>query len=154
MTFTRTLRGLALAALAMLPMGPVRAAPPEANAGLPRATLRIAGHAVVAEVAATAQARETGLMFRRDLPADHGMLFVFGTPQRVCMWMKNTLVPLSVAFVDGDGRVVNLADMRPLSEDVHCSAGDVRYALEMPLHWFSQRAVRPGTPVGGLPAAR
>lgn len=148
-------RSLPAVVVAVLVLGvsSVWSAPGTASS-LPRATLRIAGHAVVAEVAATAQSRETGLMFRRDLPADHGMLFVFRTPQRVCMWMKNTLVPLSVAFVDGDGRVVNLADMQPLSEDVHCSAGEVRYALEMPLHWFSRHAVRPGTPVDGLPPAR
>ena len=125
-----------------------------ANPALPQVTLRIAGRPVIAEVAATAQERETGLMLRRGLAADHGMVFVFGTPQRVCMWMKNTRVPLSVAFIGSDGRVVNLADMQPLSEAVHCSDGAVRYALEMPLHWFARHGVRPGAPIGGLPPAR
>lgn len=125
-----------------------------ANPALPQVTLRIAGRPVVAEVAATEQERATGLMFRRSLAADHGMVFVFGTPQRVCMWMKNTLVPLSVAFIGGDGRIVNLADMQPLSEAVHCSDGAVRYALEMPLHWFARHGVRPGAAIGGLPPGR
>ncbi|MGE0072057.1 MAG: DUF192 domain-containing protein [Thiomonas sp.] len=129
-------------------------APAAVNTGLPRVRLGIQGHVFTAEVAATAQQQQTGLMHRRSLPPDHGMVFVFAQPQPVCMWMKNTLIPLSVAFIGADGRIVNLADMQPLSEDVHCAQTDVRYALEMPLHWFAQRGIEPGARVSGLPAPR
>ena len=90
---------------------------------------------------------------RRSLAANHGMVFVFAQTQPVCMWMKNTLVPLSVAFITAQGRIVNIADMQPQTEDVHCAQTEVRYALEAPLHWFAQRGIRPGMSVLGLSAA-
>ncbi len=137
----------AVAGLAALP--PVV---PAASAGeLPVLRLRIGGHAVVAEVASTPRQRETGLMERRSLAPDHGMLFVFRHDQDVCMWMKDTYLPLSVAFIDAGGAIRNLADMRPLTLDTHCASGAVRYALEMPLGWFAGHQVAPGARVLGLP---
>ena len=146
---------LAWAALALLalPAGALAApaAPAEIPETLPSATLHVAGHPVAAEVAATRQRRETGLMNRRSLAPDHGMLFVFRHDQDVCMWMKNTYLPLSVAFIDAQGRIRNLADMQPLTLDTHCATGAVRYALEMPLGWFAAHRVQPGARVQGLP---
>ena len=125
---------------------------PEVNTGLPLVRLQIDGHTLTAEVASTPEQQQTGLMNRRSLPANRGMVFVFAVSQPVCMWMKNTLIPLSVAFITTDGRIVNLADMQPQTEDVHCGQTDVRYALETPLHWFAQHGIRPGARVLGLPA--
>ncbi len=120
---------------------------------LPTLRLRIGDHAVVAEVASTPEQRQTGLMQRRALAPDHGMLFVFRHDQDVCMWMKDTYLPLSVAFIDAAGAIRNLADMQPLTLDTHCASGAVRYALEMPLGWFSVHHAAPGARVRGLPTA-
>ena len=128
------------------------AAQPEVNTGLPLVRLQIGGHTLTAEVASTPEQQQTGLMNRRSLPANRGMVFVFAVSQPVCMWMKNTLIALSVAFITTDGRIVNIADMQPQTEDVHCGQTDVRYALETPLHWFAQHGIRPGAGVLGLPA--
>jgi uncharacterized membrane protein (UPF0127 family) len=128
-----------------------RAAAPEGNTGLPQVRLMVGGKALTAEVASTPQQQRIGLMYRRSLPPDHGMLFVWERPQAVCMWMKNTWIALSVAFLDADGRIVNIADMQPLTEDVHCAQTAVRYALEMPLHWFARHGIAPGARVSGLP---
>ncbi|MDE2355688.1 MAG: DUF192 domain-containing protein [Alphaproteobacteria bacterium] len=148
----RRLRALSWAALGLLalPLG-ARAAPAEPPETLPTATLRVAGHPVAAEVAATPAQRQTGLMNRRELAPDHGMLFVFRRDQDVCMWMKNTYLALSVAFIDAQGRIRNLADMQPLTLDTHCASGEVRYALEMPLGWFAAHQAGPGARVQGLP---
>lgn len=120
--------------------------------GLPVAALRLAGQTIEAEVASTPAQRETGLMRRASLPAGHGMLFVFRRPQPVCMWMKNTYIPLSVAFIAGDGTIVDLADMQPLTLQAHCSGAPVRYALEMQQGWFAAHGVAPGTTLQGLAA--
>jgi len=147
----RLLRGIALA-FTLARATTAWAAQPEVNAGLPQVTLKVGGHVLSAEVAATADQQQTGLMNRRSLPANHGMVFVWPQAQPVCMWMKNTLIPLSVAFIAADGRIVNIADMQPETEDVHCAQTDVRYALETPLHWFSRHGVKSGAQVTGLPA--
>lgn len=120
---------------------------------LPEVPLRIGAQHVTAEVATTRAQRETGLMNRRALGRDHGMLFVFRQEQDVCMWMKNTYVPLSVAFIASDGSIRRVADMRPLTLDAHCAGQPVRYALEMPLGWFTAHHVAKAAVVGGLPAA-
>ncbi|RXM21847.1 DUF192 domain-containing protein, partial [Citrobacter sp. AAK_AS5] len=86
-------------------------------------------HRIDAQVAASPQERQIGLMFRRDMPQHEGMLFVFEQPATQCFWMKNTLLPLTAAFVADDGTIVNLADMKPMSEDSHCSARPVRFVL-------------------------
>ena len=113
-------------------------------------------HLIQAEVAATEAQREQGLMNREKMPANAGMLFVFGAPATQCMWMKNTPLPLSVAFIDAGGKIVNIEDMRPHTLDSHCSSKTipVRYALEMQLGWFTQRNIKPGMSIGNLPAPR
>jgi uncharacterized protein len=120
---------------------------------LPTVELRIKGHRVLAEVAATEQSRTTGLMYRFSLKPDSGMLFVFGTPQPLAFWMKNTYVPLSIAFIDADGRIVNIEDMAPQTEATHGSRGLARYALEMKKGWFGAYGIGPGDRVEGLEKA-
>jgi uncharacterized membrane protein (UPF0127 family) len=117
---------------------------------LPTAVLRLGAATVTAEVARTPAQLETGLMGRAALAPDHGMLFIFPAAQRVCMWMKDTRIPLSVAFIDGAGRIVNTSEMRPETLDSHCSSGAARYALEMGSDWFAAHGVLPGARVGGL----
>ena len=113
-------------------------------------------HLIKAEVAANNAQREQGLMFRETMPGNSGMVFVFDAPATQCMWMKNTLLPLSVAFIDADGKIVNIEDMQPQTLDSHCSkkAVPVRYALEMNLGWFKQKNIKPGTVIGNLPPLR
>jgi hypothetical protein len=107
-------------------------------------------HLITAEVAADDPMRQRGLMFRETLAANHGMLFVFEGKAVRCMWMRNTLIPLSVAFIDDDGRIVNIEDMQPKTEDSHCARAPVRYALEMTQGWFAQRGLKPGAVIGGI----
>ena len=118
---------------------------------LPVAQLNAGMHAIRAEVAADMGSRMTGLMHRPSMPANTGMLFIFDETTVHCMWMKNTLIPLSVAFLDEAGTVINIADMTPHSEDSHCASRPARYALEMNRGWFAQRGIKPGLTLGGLP---
>ncbi|MGE8320154.1 MAG: DUF192 domain-containing protein [Comamonas sp.] len=104
-----------------------------------------------AQVAQTPQQREIGLMHRKEMPASEGMLFVFEQPGVQCFWMKNTLLPLTAAFVADDGTIVNLADMQPMTENPHCSAKPVRYVLEMNQGWFAQKGVKAGAKLAGPP---
>jgi len=83
----------------------------------------------------------------------HGMLFVFPDSLPHCFWMKNTLIPLSIAFLDEAGRIVNIAEMQPKSEDNHCAAKPVRYALEMNAGWFARRGLKAGDAIGGIERA-
>jgi len=108
-------------------------------------------HVIKAEVASTDAEREQGLMFREKMGPNEGMLFVFPAPAAVCMWMKNTLLPLSVAFMDEQGKIINIEDMKPQTLDSHCGNKPVRYALEMNLGWFKQKGIKPGSSIGGLP---
>jgi uncharacterized membrane protein (UPF0127 family) len=101
-------------------------------------------------VAADDGARQQGLMFREKMGANAGMVFVFDQPATQCMWMKNTLLPLSVAFIDAEGRIVNIEDMQPQTLESHCSTKPVKYALEMNLGWFKQKHIKPGTVIDGL----
>jgi uncharacterized membrane protein (UPF0127 family) len=140
-------RFVALAILAVA-VGSATAAP---AAELPTVTLTIGKHRVIAEVAATPRERETGLMHRFSLKQDHGMIFVFERADPQAFWMKNTYIPLSIAFIGADGRIVNIADMAPQDERRHWSAGPVQYALEMRKGWFAERAIGPGDRVEGLP---
>jgi hypothetical protein len=116
---------------------------------LQRVELTVGMHRIDAQVAASPQERQTGLMFRREMPQHEGMLFVFEQPATQCFWMKNTPLPLTAAFVADDGSIVNLADMKPLAEDSHCSAKPVRYVLEMNQGWFARRGIKAGTRLGG-----
>jgi uncharacterized membrane protein (UPF0127 family) len=122
-------------------------------AELPSVELRIKGHNVRAEVAATEDARTTGLMNRFSLRPDSGMLFVFPNSQPLSFWMKNTYVPLSIAFIDANGRIVNIEDMAPQTETPHLSRGQALYALEMKKGWFASNGIGPGDRVDGLDRA-
>jgi len=120
---------------------------------LPTVQLKIKGHTVSAEVAANEKARTTGLMYRFSLKPDSGMLFVFSNPQPLAFWMKNTYVPLSIAFIDAEGRIANLEDMAPQTEATHSSRGLAMYALEMKKGWFGANGIGPGDRVEGLEKA-
>lgn len=104
----------------------------------------------MAEVAATAETRTTGLMRRFSLKPDHGMLFVFSSPQPLAFWMKNTFVPLSIAFIDREGNILNIEDMSPQTENTHMSRSLAQYALEMKKGWFAERGIAAGDRVQGL----
>lgn len=123
-----------------------------AHAQLRTVDLSIGMFRIQAEVADSQGARMTGLMNRRTMPQHAGMLFVFEQPQRHCFWMKNTFIPLSIAFIDDAGTIVNIADMQPQSEDSHCAAKAVRYALEMNQGWFRSKGIGPGAAINGIAA--
>lgn len=115
-------------------------------------TSLIAGMYVIkAEVAANEAERQQGLMFREKMAANEGMVFIFDAPATVCMWMKNTPLPLSVAFLDDEGKIINIEDMKPQTTDTHCAKKPARYALEMNAGWFKQKNIKPGTIISGLP---
>ncbi|MDO5626210.1 MAG: DUF192 domain-containing protein [Pseudomonadota bacterium] len=116
---------------------------------LPRMALTVGMHRIDAQVASTPAQRQTGLMHRQQMPVHEGMLFVFEQPGVQCFWMKNTLIPLTAAFVADDGTIVNLADMQPLDERSHCSTQPVRYVLEMNQGWFDARHVKAGHKLRG-----
>lgn len=118
---------------------------------LPRTALTAGMHRIDAQVAQTGLQRQIGLMHRRSMPAHEGMLFVFEQPSTQCFWMRNTLIPLTAAFIADNGRIVNLADMEPLSEKSHCSAEPVRFVLEMNQGWFAKRGFGPGSVLAGVP---
>ena len=143
------LRSIFLAALVpgLLATGPARAQQPQ----LPLVRLTAGMHVVQAELADSFGTRMQGLMKRESLAPNHGMLFVFEDEERQCMWMKNTLVALSVAFIDARGTILNIADMQPQTEDSHCSARPARYALEMKLGWFRDKGLKSGAKIGGIP---
>ena len=121
---------------------------------LPRVTLSAGMYLIQAQVASTPQERTVGLMFRKEMPANEGMLFVFEQASGQCFWMKNTLLPLTAAFVADDGTIINLADMQPQSLDSHCSARPVRYVLEMNKGWFEKRGLKAGARLSGPPFSR
>ena len=108
-------------------------------------------YVIRAEVAATPDERERGLMHRRQMGANQGMVFLFDQLAAQCMWMKNTLIPLSVAFIANDGRILNIENMAPQTEDNHCAAKPARYALEMNRGWFSKHGITAGMKISGLP---
>lgn len=118
---------------------------------LPTIKLGAGIHNIVAQVAQNPEQRATGLMFRTSMPTNEGMLFVFEQPAKQCFWMKNTLLPLSIAFIADNGTVLNIADMKPQSLDSHCSVEPVRYVLEMNVGWFAKRGIKPGTKLTGAP---
>jgi hypothetical protein len=117
----------------------------------PVAELSAGMYRIRAEVVADYAARAQGLMHRKHLAQNAGMLFIFDEHGIHCMWMKNTLIPLSVAFIDDRGAIVNIADMEPHSEASHCAAQPVKYALEMNRGWFAARGIKPGARLGGVP---
>jgi uncharacterized protein len=121
---------------------------------LPAIPLSINGQKLVVEVARSEEEVMTGLMYRFSLKPDHGMLFVFDRPEPRAFWMKNTFIPLSIAFIAADGHIVNIEDMAPRDESTHWSTGPALYALEMRKGWFAERGIRAGDRVGGLPTAK
>src|SRR3954470_17273586 len=122
-----------------------------ADATFGSAHLKVAGHPLKVEVAADEPALQQGLMFRKKLGAEEGMLFLFGERAYHSMWMKNTLIPLSVAFLDADGNILNILDMEPQTLDTHTSAGPAVYAIETNKGWFAAKKVKAGDKVTGLP---
>jgi uncharacterized protein len=118
---------------------------------LQRLQLTAGMHLIDTQLALSPEHRTIGLMFRKDMPQNEGMLFVFEQASNQCFWMKNTLLPLTAAFVADDGTIVNLADMKPQTTDSHCSAKPVRYVLEMNQGWFAKRGINAGTKLGGKP---
>ena len=121
---------------------------------LPVVQLSAGMHLIRAEVAADMATRSRGLMFRKSLAPNAGMVFVFDEASQHCMWMKNTLIPLSVAFLDDNGTIINIENMAPQTEDTHCAARPARYALEMDRGWFAARGIKPGTKLGGMEKLR
>ncbi len=152
MTLIKRLFSLALAAglLASLPALAQTGPQPK----LPTTPLTIGIHVVQAELAITPEQQATGMMFRTQMGSHEGMLFVNDDPGMRCFWMRNTLLPLSIAFIADDGAIVNIADMEPRSERSHCSAKPVRFALEMNQGWFAKRGIKPGMKFSGRPFAR
>lgn len=138
-----------LALAALLLAAAVHAQEPQMN--LPRVKLTAGMHVIDAQVAATNEQRMTGLMHRKEMPQHEGMLFVFEYPSQQCFWMKNTLLPLSVAFVDDEGTIVNIDEMQPQTLDSHCSAKPVRYVLEMNKGWFAKKGIKAGAKLTGTP---
>lgn len=121
------------------------------QAPLPTTQLAAGIHIIRAEVANTEATRRDGLMFRKELAGNDGMLFVFDQPDVQCFWMRNTLLPLSIAFIADDGTIVNIEDMAPQTDDAHCSKKPVRYALEMAQGWYESHGMKAGRKIDGLP---
>jgi hypothetical protein len=142
--------GLAAFSLAGLAVATFAQGAPQA---LPKIRLNAGIHNIDAQLAQTPEQREIGLMFRPSMPANEGMLFTFERPAQQCFWMKNTLIPLDIAFVDDAGAIVNIERMKAQTLDSHCSEKPVRYVLEMNDGWFAKRGIKPGFKLKGLPAA-
>ena len=140
--------------LVWLLAGAVAARADAPQSGLPVVEIEIAGHKLEVEVAATPESRTMGLMYRRMLPEDWGMLFVFPEPAIYSMWMANTYIPLSVAYLDAQGRVINIRDMPPLTHSSYSAGDNALYAIEANPGWFAKRGIGPGTAVKGLPRVR
>lgn len=123
------------------------------QAQLPIIELSAGMHRIEAEVAATPESRQIGMMLRTSMAPQRGMLFVFPSVEQHCMWMRNTLVALSVAFLDEKGKIINVEDMQPKTEDNHCAIKPARYALEMNLGWFRSRGLGAGFSISGIDKA-
>lgn len=148
------LRLLRLCATAVLVVAALGTASAQSRAQPPLPTVKLTAgiHVITAETATTHQTRMVGLMHRERLALNHGMLFVFEDKAQQCFWMRNTPLPLTIAFIEDDGTIVQLADMAPKTEVSHCSQKPVRYALEMEQGWFARRGIAPGARLTGLPA--
>jgi uncharacterized membrane protein (UPF0127 family) len=123
----------------------------QVNTGLPTVELKTGIYRIQAELANTPKAREVGLMNRTSMPSNSGMLFVFEEKAGHCFWMNNTKIPLSIAFIADDGKIVNIEEMQAETTNNHCPRAAIRYALEMNKQWFSDRVIVPGTVIQGLP---
>lgn len=138
---------MAAATMLLLPGWTAAQQAPQLN--LQRAKLNAGMHVIDAQVALTPQEREIGLMLRKEMAQHEGMLFVFEQAAEQCFWMKNTLLPLTAAFVANDGTIVNTEDMKPQTTDSHCSAKPVRFVLEMNKGWFAKKGIQPGSKLAG-----
>ena len=154
------LRQLAIAFSFALVMAPISATADSSMApegkpqtGLPTIILKAGRQTVRADVASTEPTRQLGLMFRKKMPQQEGMLFVFPQIGYHAMWMRNTLLPLSVAYVDERGVILSIHEMQPLSDTAHQSAGPARFALEMNAGWFSAHSIKAGDTIKGLDKA-
>ena len=145
----RLLLGAASAAFFLLTVAAHAEDDPQMD--LQRVKLSAGMYQIDAQIALTPEQRQIGLMFRKDMPQYEGMIFVFEQPTQQCFWMKNTILPLTAAFVADDGTIVNLADMKPQTTDAHCSEKPVRYVLEMNKGWFAKKGIKAGTKLGGQP---
>lgn len=116
---------------------------------LQRITLSAGIHQIDTQVALTPEQHQIGLMFRTEMPQNEGMIFVFPAPSKQCFWMKNTVLPLTAAFIADDGTIVNLEDMKPQTTESHCSLRPVRYVLEMNQGWFAKKGIKAGTKMNG-----
>jgi uncharacterized protein len=143
----------ALAAFALAAFGTAAVAQ-DGPQKLPAIKLSAGMHVLNVEVAQTPEQHQIGLMFRKTMPTNDGMIFVFDRPGQQCFWMKNTLLPLSVAFISDDGSITNIEDMKPQTLDSHCSTKPVRYVLEMNDGWFAKRGIKAGSKIGGGPFDR
>jgi uncharacterized membrane protein (UPF0127 family) len=121
------------------------------NTRLPIIELKTGIYRIQAEVASTPQARQVGLMNRTSMPTDFGMLFIFDQKATHCFWMSNTKIPLAIAFIADDGKIVNIEEMQAETLNNHCPKAPIRYALEMNRQWFSERVIGPGSLIQGLP---
>jgi uncharacterized membrane protein (UPF0127 family) len=138
-----------IAILALVGFGLAQAQKPQT--GLPRTALSIGMYRLDVQLATTSEQHATGLMFRTDMPQHEGMLFIFERPAQQCFWMKNTLIPLAVAFVADDGTIVNIAEMKAQALTSHCSEKPVRYVLEMNAGWFAKKGLKAGNRLQGQP---
>lgn len=143
---TRHMAQSALAVLVLLSLGANAQSGPQK---LPTTQLTAGMHLIRAEVADDDQERQIGLMHRPSMGANDGMVFVFEQPGVQCFWMRNTLIPLSAAFIDDSGTIVNIEDMKPQSDDSHCSKKPVRFVLEMNKGWFEKRGLKAGSVISG-----
>ncbi len=121
---------------------------------LPTVQLNAGIHVIRAMLAVEPEERSIGLMFRTEMAANEGMLFVFEVPAQQCFWMRNTPLPLSTAFITDDGTITNIEDMKPQTLDSHCSNKPVRYVLEMHQGWFAKRGIKAGSKISGQPFNR
>ena len=147
-TFFGTL--VALSSLLSAPVSAQNGMPTEAQR-LPVTGLRAGMHLIQAEIAQTPREHAIGLMFRTEMGANEGMIFAFPKEAKQCFWMKNTLIPLAVAFVDDKGEIVNLDEMQAQTEAPHCSTRPVRFVLEMNKGWFIKHGIKVGMKLAGAP---
>jgi len=152
----RRLSGISgLLASGVLAAATLATAAPDARAQtpqkLPTVELAAGMHLIKAEVARTPRQQQIGLMWRTSMGTNEGMLFAFDQPNRQCFWMRNTLIPLSIAFIEDNGTIVNIDEMKPQTESNHCSDKPVRYVLEMNTGWFHKRGIKAGSRLSGPP---
>lgn len=145
----RAIRRMLLSAFALMMVFAQAVAAQDAPQQLRTIALSAGMHRISAELARTPAERAIGLMHRKSMPQHAGMIFVFDQAEPLCFWMKNTLIPLSIAFLKDDGTILNIEEMKPLNLESHCSAVPARYALEMNAGWFAKRGLKPGDRISG-----